>query len=97
MPKPLGKLKQSGDIHLPDVEQDLPLQEAAPEGASWTGERTETRRPAAGLRRAGTLSSEERPESAASTGQGDEERPARGGKTQAARTADGERPARRRA
>ena len=56
MPNPMGKIKQSGDVHLPDVEQDdLDAQAATPDEPTWTAERTESGRPAAGVRRAGTL------------------------------------------
>ncbi|MBA2673996.1 hypothetical protein [Ramlibacter sp.] len=42
MPSPLGKTKKTGDVHLPDVESDLPLQEDI--GA---GESSDEARPAA--------------------------------------------------
>ncbi len=55
MPHPKGKLKQSGDVHLPDVESDLDLEEGENDLADLGKERRQPRGAAERVRDAGLL------------------------------------------
>ena len=64
MPSPHGKTKMTGDVHLPDVESDLPLQEgtgddigaeSTPTGRGSAGESSDEARPGRGINQAGLL------------------------------------------
>jgi hypothetical protein len=64
MPDPHDNAKMSGDIHPPDVESDLPLEEESPDAAGVSGkardrgkatERGAASRPGRGIRKAGAL------------------------------------------
>ncbi len=60
MPSPLGKTKKTGDVHLPDVESELPLQDSLDAdgtnsdyaSASESGDEA---RPGRGINQAGLL------------------------------------------
>jgi hypothetical protein len=66
MPHPKGHLKLSGDVHLPDAESDLPLEEGGSGLASLAKERRQPRGAATRVRHAGVLRA----------GDGDQGRPA---------------------
>ncbi|MDB5889425.1 MAG: hypothetical protein JWP47_256 [Polaromonas sp.] len=53
MPSPQGNMKKTGDLHLPDIESELPLQEGAT--AALGEEGTQAGRADRGLQKAGLL------------------------------------------
>ncbi|MDB5966915.1 MAG: hypothetical protein JWQ72_3415 [Polaromonas sp.] len=65
MPNPKNNAKMTGDLHLPDVESDLPLQEATtgtpgPDGTpGGRASESDASRPSRGVRKAGLLRDED--------------------------------------
>lgn len=55
MPHPKGNLKLSGDLHLPDAESDLAIEEGRTGMESLAHERSRPGRPGGGVRKAGLL------------------------------------------
>ena len=68
MPDPFNKAKMTGDIHPPEVESDLPLEEGSADAAGISGtptdrgkamERGELDKPTRGVKKAGLLKADE--------------------------------------
>lgn len=59
MPHPKGRLKLSGDTHLPDAESDQPVENGRGPMAALAKERQVRGRPGVAVRRAGLLKAED--------------------------------------
>lgn len=67
MPHPKGHLKLSGDVHLPDAESDLDVEEGTSGLSGLAADRRQPRGAATRVRRAGMLRSGDEPERGATS------------------------------
>lgn len=68
MPHPQGRLKLSGDTHLPDAESDQPVENGRGPLAALAKERQARGRPGVAVRRAGLLRAQDETPAAAPEG-----------------------------